>query len=83
VGGVPSPIPHEFLPNGRVRITPGATGTLRVTAGEREMFARNPVVPATAIELPVPEGATEIRMEFLAATPNAQPVIVTAPVPAR
>jgi hypothetical protein len=73
------PFSHEFLANGRIRIIPATEGTLLVTAGEREMFPRNPVVATTPIELPVPVGATQIRMEFTA--PNTQPVVITAVVP--
>lgn len=70
------PLTYVFIPNRRLRITPAQAGVLRVTFGVQTLFARNPVVARTPIELEIPEGALSVRIEF---TPDGGTAFVATP----
>ena len=74
---VVAPLNYEFLASGKLRVTPSlSAGQLEVRAGQRVLFERQRVEPQVSVEIAVPPGTQQVRIEF---TIGDQPPIVLTP----
>ncbi|MFM2125141.1 MAG: hypothetical protein RL328_1592 [Acidobacteriota bacterium] len=74
-----SPLTYEFLPSGNLRVTSVSGGTLEVRSGQQVLFEARRIEGNSPVEIAVPAGVQQVRIEF---TPPGQAAIVlNAPVP--
>jgi hypothetical protein len=72
---------YDVTAQGILRVVPSRTGVLEVIAGTQTLFGSNPVVAGTPIELLIPPGAQQLRIDFavaanapaVAAVPSTEP----------
>ncbi|MEI9815107.1 MAG: hypothetical protein WDO18_21760 [Acidobacteriota bacterium] len=72
------PITYVLTGKGTLKITPTETGSLMVTAGEQVLIGWDPAVAQATVELPVPAGVNELRVQFTA--PGQTPSVVRIPI---
>lgn len=75
----PPPVRYEFLANGNLRITPGiALRTLEVRVGQNILYTGAPGADLTPIEIAIPAGITQVRIQYALGT--EAPTVLDVPV---
>lgn len=80
VAAGPPPLRYEFLSKGTLRITPGvALRTVEVRVGQNILYTGASGVDLTPIDVAIPAGITQIRIQYALGT--EAPTILDVPVP--